>query len=134
MGTSSWKKWQNGKPAVCLVASMIAAPAFLLGAALASCTVRQTTSWMKACLMYHFCGPCTVCCYAPERRKEKFIAAFGLNSGSICESECLTWVCCGHCANCQEARELSKRNLTDHASYSSGASAVGKAAGGAAPA
>merc|ERR1712146_216517 len=42
-------------------------------------------SCMKACLMFHFCGLCTACCYALERRKEKFIAAFGLNSGSICE-------------------------------------------------
>merc|ERR1711904_363565 len=69
-------------------------------------------SCVKACLTFHFCGLCTACCYAPERRKEKFIAAFGLNSGSCTDNACLTWGCCGRqsrrrCCSCI-SKSLSK--------------------------
>merc|ERR1711990_999491 len=57
---------------------------------------------------------CTICCYAPGRRG-KMRETLNLPE-SPC-NDCLWWICCPHCANCQEANELKERNITDYKTW-----------------
>ena len=92
----------------------------------APCTYGQTSeivgegSCFTQALMVICCSPCVQCCMAPARRA-KLRGAFELDETQGMTSpmgDCLTWVCCPNCANCQEARELkvTERMHTQHAS------------------
>merc|ERR1712010_302682 len=68
---------------------------------------------MMAAVKVLCCGPCTVCCWAPQRRQE-IITMYALNSGSCVDSGCITWCCCGNCANCQENNQLTMNNMNSN--------------------
>merc|ERR1712159_907762 len=77
-------------------------------------------SCAMGCLKVHFCGICTVCCWAPGRRGE---LRGHLDMDEECGGDCVTWVCCPGLANCQERRELEMRNISNNEEYKSAASA-----------
>merc|ERR1711966_329183 len=59
---------------------------------------------------------CTICCYAPGRR-ERMREVLNLPAAPC--NDCIFWVCCPHCANCQEANELAARGITKHNEWAS---------------
>merc|ERR1712139_77609 len=75
----------------------------------------------QPCCLAACCGPCNVCCYAPQRRDAKFRTHFLLNPGSCVDSACMTWFFCGPCANCQEMSELKERDIKIFTEYEKGA-------------
>merc|ERR1711998_43059 len=82
-------------------------------------------SCVTACLLANFCTLCTVCCIAPGRRKT-IRDKLALDEAPC--SDCITWVCCPTCANCQEARELKLRNINSRTDFDSSGAAAGGAA------
>ena len=93
---------------------MIASPLVLpfvgcFGHFCAPCTYGQTSeivgegSCFTQALMLICCTPCVQCCMAPARRGKIRGALGGLPEEPL--GDCLAWVCCPNCANCQEARE-----------------------------
>merc|ERR1712196_175093 len=81
---------------------------------LCPCVVYGQTSEVMSgdgCLMpavlFNCCPLCTVCLWAPARRKQLRTDLGGLPEEPF--GDCLFWCLCTSCANCQEARELKKQ-------------------------
>merc|ERR1719453_825814 len=76
---------------------------------------------MMAALTMWCCGPCTICCCAPGRRKK--IRAVGDLPEEPC-GDCVVWICCPSCANCQEYNELFERNIEKQSDYDNAVTAL----------
>ena len=68
-------------------------------------------------LMFYCCTPCVLCCVAPGRRKKLRESLGGLPEEPC--NDCVAWVCCPNCANCEEARELAKRGVSNNNEFQS---------------
>merc|ERR1712188_222043 len=86
--------------------------------------ILEKGSCMKAGALACCCGLCTVCCYAPGRRAD-LRGKLGLAEQPC--GDCIVWVCCPSCANCQEWNELKKRSITNVDELTNSAQAVATA-------
>ena len=77
-------------------------------------------------VLFNCCPLCTVCLWAPARRKQLRTDLGGLPEEPF--GDCLFWCLCTSCANCQEARELKKRQITSNMEYKASASSTAAAA------
>ena len=68
-------------------------------------------------MLVAFCPACVMCCIAPGRRSALRAGLGGLPEEPC--GDCVAWVCCSACANCQEARELKMRRIEGPAEYKS---------------
>merc|ERR1711988_1672316 len=73
---------------------------------------------VMGCIKFYLCTPCVSCCIAPGRRG-KLRQHLDIDDGE-CGGDCVTWVCCGGLANCQERRELQARNVSNNDEYKAG--------------